>query len=76
MFNLYLLTSWDGYRKGRITGRQLYYRGLRDKSRGASLGPVREGEPEAETFCDPNLMLNIYGIWLTDKHLRLYSMEL
>ena len=47
--------------------------GLRDKSRGADLGPVEEGELETGTSYDANLMLNIYGNWLTKKHLRLYS---
>ena len=47
--------------------------GLRDKSRGTDLGPVEEGELETGTSYDANLMLNIYGNWLTKKHLRLYS---
>lgn len=47
--------------------------GLRDKSRGTYLGPVEEGELETGTSYDTNLMLNIYGNWLTKKHLRLYS---
>jgi hypothetical protein len=47
--------------------------GLRDKSRGADLGPVEEGELETGTSYDANLMLNIYGNWLTRRHLRLYS---
>lgn len=47
--------------------------GLHDHSRSASLGPVEEGEPETGTSYESNLMLNIYGNWLTKKHLRLYS---
>ncbi len=47
--------------------------GLRDKSRGDSLGLVEEGEPETGKSYDANLMLNVYGNWLTRKHLRLYS---
>ena len=47
--------------------------GLHDKSRSSSLGPVEEGEQVEGTSYDTNLMINVYGNWLTKKHLRLYS---
>ena len=47
--------------------------GLRDNSRGASPGPLEEGEVDPGTSYEFNLMLNVYGNWLTRKHLRLYS---
>ena len=47
--------------------------GLHDHSRGASLPPLQEGEPDPGTSYECNFMLNVYGNWLTRKHLRLYS---
>ena len=47
--------------------------GIHDHSRGSDLGPLEEGEVDPGTSYEGNLMLNIYGNWLTRKHLRLYS---
>lgn len=47
--------------------------GLRDSGRSASLGPLMEGEPEPETHYYFNLMLMVYGNWITTEKFKLYS---